>query len=189
MQYGDYEEEDYYRLNFKTPLPSWMDFWPTDEHPDNMYKFASVWIELSQDEFMTERDTYSLLEWLGDVGGLFDMLRLMGSWLVVPFATFRLSSQLLSKIFRYISSLAKAKSEGLYESSAELQDARKEGPFHPEFVKLSLEESIGWDFSQPKLIKRKGFCQSICNKRYNAMMKKADKQITEELDLVKFLHR
>lgn len=92
LQYGDYELEDYYRLNFNTPLPSWMDHWPTEENPDNLYKFAAVWIEVSQDEFMTERDTYSLLEWLGDVGGLFDMLKLIGSWLVVPFASFRLSS-------------------------------------------------------------------------------------------------
>ena len=53
-----------------------------------------------------------MLEWLGDVGGLFDMLKLIGSILVIPFAAFRLKSELLSKIFRYISSLAKSKKDG-----------------------------------------------------------------------------
>ena len=60
-----------------------------------------------------------MLEWLGDVGGLFDMLKLIGSIFVIPFAAFRLKSELLSKIFRYISSLAKAKQDGKFSKPNE----------------------------------------------------------------------
>ena len=35
-----------------------------------------------------ERKTYSGLEWLGDVGGLFDALVLIGSFLVGPITAF-----------------------------------------------------------------------------------------------------
>ena len=54
---------------------------------------------------MIERQSYSILEWLGDIGGLFDALRLIGFLMVAPFANFWLKSELLSKIFRHIASL------------------------------------------------------------------------------------
>ena len=38
------------------------------------------------DELKIERQTYSALEWLGDIGGLFDMLKLLGYMLVIPFS-------------------------------------------------------------------------------------------------------
>ena len=190
LQYGESEEDEFYRLNFLPAIPSFMDFWPTVEEPDNLYKYASVWIELSPHEHKTERETYSILEWLGDVGGLFDMLKLMGSMLVVPFATFRLKSELLSKIFRFVSSLAKAKSDGKFESTPEMVAAKAKGWWHPSYIRLCLEESIQWDFSQPKLIRRRGFCLGfICSKRYRTLMNKAEKQVSDELDLVKFLQR
>ena len=53
---------------------------------------------------MIERETYGILEWLGDVGGLYDALRLIGVLLVAPFAQFWLKSELLSNIFRLIPS-------------------------------------------------------------------------------------
>lgn len=54
---------------------------------------------------MTERETYSLLEWLGDIGGLFDALILIAGAIVAPVASFNMNSVLLSSIFRYVSSL------------------------------------------------------------------------------------
>ena len=39
-------------------------------------------IRLSADMTMHEREIYSLLEWLGDVGGLYDGLRIVGSIII-----------------------------------------------------------------------------------------------------------
>ena len=47
-----------------------------------------------------ERSTYSLLEWLGDVGGLFDGLGLIAHLVIGPVATFVLKAEILSLVFR-----------------------------------------------------------------------------------------
>jgi hypothetical protein len=60
------------------------------------------------DQNMIERQTYSLLEWLGDVGGLFDMLSLIGGSLVAPLTAFALKSELLTQTFRFTESLTYA---------------------------------------------------------------------------------
>ena len=57
---------------------------------------------------MIERQTYSTLEWLGDVGGLYDMLCLLGRNLISPFATFALNAELLTQAFLFASSLVYA---------------------------------------------------------------------------------
>ena len=55
VQYGIEDEFEFYRVNYATSGPSYMNKWPTKEEPDNKYKFASVWFELSQDESKIER--------------------------------------------------------------------------------------------------------------------------------------
>ena len=47
-----------------------------------------------------------MLEWLGDIGGLFDALRYIGILFVYPFVAFNLKSLLLTQIFRFIESFA-----------------------------------------------------------------------------------
>ena len=42
------------------------------------------------DQLVINRQTYSFLEWLGDIGGLFEALRFIGSFLVVPVSAFAL---------------------------------------------------------------------------------------------------
>eukprot|EP00353_Schmidingerella_taraikaensis_P000924 CAMPEP_0185596530 /NCGR_PEP_ID=MMETSP0434-20130131/80811_1 /TAXON_ID=626734 ORGANISM="Favella taraikaensis, Strain Fe Narragansett Bay" /NCGR_SAMPLE_ID=MMETSP0434 /ASSEMBLY_ACC=CAM_ASM_000379 /LENGTH=53 /DNA_ID=CAMNT_0028225049 /DNA_START=510 /DNA_END=671 /DNA_ORIENTATION=- len=50
-------------------MPSaWTEF-PTREKPDGKYKFTSFSIYVSGDQQVTERETYNILEWLGDIGG------------------------------------------------------------------------------------------------------------------------
>ena len=39
---------------------------------------------------MIERQTYSLLDWIGDIGGLFDGLNLLISKFIAPIAAFAL---------------------------------------------------------------------------------------------------
>ena len=85
-----------------------MSRWPTLEKPDNKYKVVSSYITLNMDQNVIERQTYSALEWLGDVGGLFDMLCLLGGSLIGPLAAFSLKAELLTKAFRYTESLVNA---------------------------------------------------------------------------------
>ena len=49
---------------------------------------------------MIERQTYSLLEWIGDIGGFYDGLKIIASFFVTPIATSALNSQLLAQYFK-----------------------------------------------------------------------------------------
>ena len=60
---------------------------------------------------MTERETYSLLDWLGDIGGLLEALMIISGVFVGPVVAFTLKEELLSSIFRYVRSLVAAKPE------------------------------------------------------------------------------
>ena len=59
-------------------MPSSFNKWPTEEEPDNRYKISSVLITLDSTISQIERETYSSLEWLGDIGGLYDAMLLIG---------------------------------------------------------------------------------------------------------------
>ena len=47
------------------------------------------------------RQTYSLLDWLGDLGGLLDVLLHMGRIMVFPISSFTLKKLLMSSFFHY----------------------------------------------------------------------------------------
>ena len=68
---------------------------PTRENPLDPYKFSSFKITFDKDLQYIERSTYSLLDWLGDVGGLLGILKALGEFLVAPFAAFSLRAKLM----------------------------------------------------------------------------------------------
>jgi len=41
------------------------------------------------DQQVTERETYSLLEWLGDIGGFLDALKYIGRIIAAPIAAYQ----------------------------------------------------------------------------------------------------
>lgn len=47
-----------------------------------------------------ERKTYSVLEWVGDVGGLVDGFKLVGFLIAWPIASFTIGAELLSSLFQ-----------------------------------------------------------------------------------------
>ena len=63
-----------YRMS-ETKPSAWIDY------PDH-YKFASVEFNMSMDQMNWTRSTYSILDWLGDLGGLLDILLKIGELLV-----------------------------------------------------------------------------------------------------------
>ena len=53
-------------------VSSWRD--DLSEKPDGRYKFISAEVNFNMDLSAYNRQTYSLLDWLGDIGGLMDAL-------------------------------------------------------------------------------------------------------------------
>ena len=80
-------------MSFDTSQPSTYNMFPTRENPV-MYKINSFWIELDASVTTIERSTYSILDWVGDIGGLLDGLRFIGSFLLAPIATFLIRVEL-----------------------------------------------------------------------------------------------
>ena len=91
--------------------------WPTKEIPDGKYKYTSIVVLFNQNLVRINRTAYSSLDWLGDVGGLFDALYLIGKFLMGPLATFTLQAELLSQGFRFLPSLSSNKAPPLLDSS------------------------------------------------------------------------
>ena len=67
-----------------------------------MYKFNSFWIELDFSLTTYERQTYSMLEFVGDIGGLFDGLNYIGIFLVAPIANYAMRMELLTSSFSFV---------------------------------------------------------------------------------------
>ena len=51
---------------------------------------------------MIERSTYTMLEWLGDIGGLFEALVFLGRMTIAPVAAIAMQAKLLTKAFWYL---------------------------------------------------------------------------------------
>ena len=98
MQLGEVIERDFTKISIEKAERSAVRTWPTKENPTASYLFGSIWLEFDSNLYVTERQTYSLLEMLGDVGGLFDMMNLLGRVLILPIATFALNHKLLDHI-------------------------------------------------------------------------------------------
>ena len=107
-----------------------------------------------------ERQTYSVLEWVGDVGGLFDGLGMIARMFMGPFSAFAMKAEILSVIFKQSSQAGK--SEPTSQSS--LHRNLKEIPHEKCLMAL--------------------FCKK---RRYNKMLERAEGSITRQLDLVKYL--
>ena len=77
-----------------------------------------MWYALSEKRKVHERTTYSLLDWLGDVGGLFDGLFLIVHWLIQPSVAYAAKNMIVAKVFPSfregspISSITKSKTCG-----------------------------------------------------------------------------
>ena len=82
--------------------PSAWIYFPTKEEPSRKYKYTSLEIKMSLDQKNWTRETYSLLHWLGDLGGLLDAMRYIAHVLVLPFANYALKTSLLSSFFRLL---------------------------------------------------------------------------------------
>ena len=69
--------------------------------PEGHYKFASVELGVNPTMVMTGRQTYHVLDWLGDIGGFTDALMIINSYALLPFSKFHLAALLLTSLFRF----------------------------------------------------------------------------------------
>lgn len=99
LQLGIVSEQAFYELTHELPVASSWNTFPTRENPSTRYKYTSFEIQLGKNKTVVERQTYSLLDWLGDLGGLFDALKIICNWFVAPVATYALKATLMTKFF------------------------------------------------------------------------------------------
>ena len=71
------------------------------EKPEGFYKFASILYWPSNEVIKSTRQTYNLLDWLGDIGGLNDALFIILEFTLIPFKKFTLGSFVLTRLFRF----------------------------------------------------------------------------------------
>ena len=57
---------------------------------------------------MIERSTYTMLEWLGDIGGLFEALVFLGRMTIAPVAAIAMQAKLLTRAFWYMAPQSKS---------------------------------------------------------------------------------
>ena len=95
------EEIGFERIRLESTQPSYYSDWPTQKNTTAKYKFSSLWLEIGRDLISYDRQTYSLLEWVGDVGGLADGLRIVFGGFLGAIAKISLKRRLLSFIFGF----------------------------------------------------------------------------------------
>ena len=115
LQYGSASEHTYLDFSISDATPSSWSFYPTAENPSSLYKFTSMEVKTSLDLFTWSRQTYSLLDWLGDIGGLFDALRYLFFSLAYPVSEFALQTSMLASFFRLQQSDEQGKSSSLIQ--------------------------------------------------------------------------
>ena len=78
LQFGFSEDSEF--IDFHPSVPfgsSWINY-PTAENPSTKYKFVSVEFNFSAGQKLINRQTYSMLDWMGDMGGLIDAFFILG---------------------------------------------------------------------------------------------------------------
>jgi hypothetical protein len=102
LQYGQYELTELFDFVLSDQLPS---FWNDDliKKPDGYYKYGSLEIGWWLKKQITTRSTYSILDLLGDIGGLNEALLTICELILhfMNFKNFTLSTFIVTKLFRY----------------------------------------------------------------------------------------
>jgi hypothetical protein len=69
-----------------------------DDYPA-AYKFMAVHFELNLDVYHVDRTSYDLLNMMGDVGGLIEILKVTFQMIAAPFAIIRLQAMVTNRLF------------------------------------------------------------------------------------------
>ena len=89
-----------YEKDWDVEASSWSKF-PSEEDPRTRYKHVSVTINASADKRQISRTTYSLLDWVGDIGGLFDGLNTIVTFFLKPLAVYAMNTKVTQLTVRF----------------------------------------------------------------------------------------
>ena len=124
FQIGQVNEGEFEKIVLQQVSPSAYTSWPTRDNPSR-YKINSIWLELSKSQTTIERQTYSMLELMGDVGGLLDGLKIVGGFFVTPIASFALRVKLLASGFKLLGAKNTVVTEGIWFPCAITREQRR----------------------------------------------------------------
>ena len=68
------------------------------DYPD-LYKFISIDIQLSLDKTSSDRETMSVLDLFGDVGGVIEIFKMFFGFLAFQFSTLRLEALITNRLY------------------------------------------------------------------------------------------
>ena len=130
---------------------------------------------MSQDVVYWNRQTYSSLDWIGDVGGLYDGLRYLFGMIIAPYSSFALQSKLLVSFFKF--------------KPSHVADPDGDGNTH--FAPFThLHQVIEKDFSDRQHILSRGFwatyffmCFSKKHRRHKRLLKASVSKLSREMDI------
>ena len=120
VQYGQQNDDIFYHYHLNEGRPSSWNEFPTAQSKSTKFKYASIEWNYDHNLFHWQRQTYSLLDWLGDLGGLFDALWYVVSLIVRPASAFVLQTILLT--FFRIQDRKQAKKD---ENATQAQESEK----------------------------------------------------------------
>ena len=70
------------------------------ENPNGTRSISVCWVSIAPMKQMTVRQTYGLLDYFGDIGGLLDFLYYLVTFVLAPFWQYIYSSHMLTSLFR-----------------------------------------------------------------------------------------
>ena len=174
IQVGQSEKDTFFELLMQQQFASaWTDDLMVNKTGD--YKFASVEIHQENSIYKTNRQTYNLLEYLGDIGGLLDAMLFIAHIALYPVYNFNVSNFLTQRLFRKKTSSDDASSSPQSPKSDDL-------PSFQQYF-LSGKRIKGMEFLFYT------FCRTKSRKSYKAQLRKANQILDRELDLQKFIMR
>ena len=142
------------------------------------YKITSVFLELSMDQTVIERQTYSLLEWLGDCGGLYDALKIISGAMLAPLSSLALNTKLLTQIFRTTKKNVSAPEKKCDQEYEEVKVEQQDQTFVEQVrVHDKLSQQMQSDFEQSSIIPKSNYLKTLlgCSRkdRYKKMLARA----------------
>ena len=173
IQYGQKEETDYFGIN---PLELKKDGWKQDllVTPEGTYAFADAFFIPGDVLETTTRQTYSVFDWLGDIGGLHDSVFLIMEAVLRSYQGFFQANLLLSSLFRF-------------KPSFNLSHGSNEKDVQQSELKWALGST-----ERIKGINYFFYCLCLKSKariEYHKRLEKASRQIEKEMDLGRFIRR
>ena len=177
FQLGESEDREFHSYvdNIKSMYSAWQDF-PTEENPYTLYKYASMEINLFKDMRQINRQTYSLLDWLGDCGGLLDALFFIGEIFVNPISLYFARSRIASLLVSMMPT-NHTEEKVVGDKAKREQFIKKFGENIKDPKRKELVSNIAREMSSIEKIEEKGYMASIverCKKsRYHRLLRKS----------------